>query len=368
MRRIATFVVLLGAVCSPALAQAASLDGRGTTPQTGVVSGTFSGAYDQSGILASWHGNLAFGGGGGGASATYTPNNGSVSWTVSGTDPGGCTYSGSGQLSIQNGHVAGNSAGGYAAFHGSDTYFLEFNTVGQGLIPGYNAFPVTLTCPNQAPVTEQYPLSDWLNVSYSTAPLKVQNNVLEQGSDGFTTGPFFSESWKWNFQGQPPSCPAPNVSTGPGYAQLSADMKARLGTLYRILDAEHACYHFTVGFRNETTQKDLYDRWHQIADSHQNDPKVCQRLKSAGFKQCPNGWNATGVAQGGPAKPGSSRHERAQAADITVTFPPTYEENVLNYRIASHRAGLCGPPVKDAVHVELPYAVGKQKTPTCHFD
>jgi hypothetical protein len=133
------------------------------------------------------------------------------------------------------------------------------------------------------------------------------------------------QSWSWNFSAD--ACPEPNVKTGKGYDGLSNTMKGRLKALYSILDSEKACYKFIVGFRNETTQKDLYDRWHQIADGHRGQNNLCSALKAARFAQCPSGWNPDRTARGGPAKPGSSRHEHAEAADIKVKFPPSFKED-----------------------------------------
>ena len=144
-------------------------------------------------------------------------------------------------------------------------------------------------------------------------------------------------------------------------------MKAGLAAMYTKLKADHGCWHFTIGYRSTSVQQDIYDRWHAIADDSADNPDVCTDLHAAGFKQCPEGYRPDGTARGGPAVPGSSRHEKGQAADITVTFLPSGQEDLSRYRAAAHAAGLCGPPAKDAVHVELPYAKGKEKAPSCHF-
>lgn len=157
------------------------------------------------------------------------------------------------------------------------------------------------------------------------------------------------------------------VSTGPGYNQLNATMKADLTKLYSRLKSEKACWHFTIGYRSTSLQKDLYDRWHEIADGSAGDASVCANLHTAGFKQCPKGYTSDGTAKGGPAKPGTSRHEKTEAADITVVFKPELEEDLDKYQEAAKAAGLCGPPASDAVHVELPYKKGKQKTSQCNF-
>jgi hypothetical protein len=163
--------------------------------------------------------------------------------------------------------------------------------------------------------------------------------------------------------------------------------------LGRELDAEAACYQFGVGLRSKDEQKDLYDRWHHIADKRAHDKRdlqdICQDLKAADFAQLPSGvtwvdpktrsrckgeikYQEDGrTANGGPAVPGTSRHESGMAADIKVTFPPGDAPDIGKYQQAAESAGLCGPPKGDSVHVELPYtrADDAHKTPTfaCHF-
>ncbi len=163
--------------------------------------------------------------------------------------------------------------------------------------------------------------------------------------------------------------PCESVETGHGYNLLSADMKAALHRLYAHLRSEEACFRFTVGSRTFSEQEDLYNRWHQIADGSKSEPKaeLEKELKEAGFAQFPKGWTSSGTAEGGPAKPGTSRHESGNAADITVLWPPEQKEDVSRYQAAAKAAGLCGPPASDRVHVELPYKKGKEKTATCHF-
>lgn len=156
-----------------------------------------------------------------------------------------------------------------------------------------------------------------------------------------------------------------------------AHHEAALQRLYAILDQQCACYQFTIGYRNEGYQKDLYDRWHMIADHHANDKHLCDGLQghpsgngplhAAGFAQCPTGYRSSGVAKGGPAKPGSSRHEHHEAADINVLWPPNQQPDVERFRAAAAQAGLCGPPVNDPVRVELPYRKGSEKEASCHF-
>jgi hypothetical protein len=162
-----------------------------------------------------------------------------------------------------------------------------------------------------------------------------------------------------------PNCE--QLSTGPGYAGLSATMKAALGKLYAKLKSEKGCWHFTIGARSYTKQKDLYDRWHKLADHQQHNPDVCHDLNAAHLAQCPEGYTPGGIAKGGPAKPGTSRHESHEAADITVVFKPDLKENLGRYQAAASAAGLCGPPKSDPVHVELPHATKRDKAARCHF-
>lgn len=165
------------------------------------------------------------------------------------------------------------------------------------------------------------------------------------------------------------------TKTGPGYELLKPDMKRALTRLYKELDRRRACYRFTIGYRSSSTQKDLFDRWHHIADrqganDRRSAEQVCAALHNAGFAQCPSGganFRSGRVAKGGPAKPGTSRHELGEAADITVRFPPSGLKDLAKYQAAAHKAGLCGPPKGDDVHVELPYAAKKGKPILCHF-
>jgi hypothetical protein len=165
----------------------------------------------------------------------------------------------------------------------------------------------------------------------------------------------------------PRGCPSLSTRTGPGYNDLNGQMKSALSRLFTNLDAIGACYKWIIGFRNESYQQDLYDRWHAIADHNQGNPKVCSSEKAAHFAQCPTGYQPNGMARGGPAKPGKSRHEHHEAADITVRFPPSFEENTVRYRAAGAAAGLCGPPASDPVHGELPYVRAPETVARCHF-
>jgi hypothetical protein len=167
------------------------------------------------------------------------------------------------------------------------------------------------------------------------------------------------------------------VKKGTGYAGLTGEMKAALGRLYDALDAVDACYRFNIGARSQEYQDNLRARWHAIADRPQGDTrsaaKIARQLKEAGFAQAPTGYKAPNqqglrVAEGGPAV--RSRHTAGQAADLTVKFPT--ERNLAKFQAAARQAGLCGPPTKDPVHVELPYKRKDKAHPhrrlfRCHF-
>jgi hypothetical protein len=174
-----------------------------------------------------------------------------------------------------------------------------------------------------------------------------------------------SQSYAWT--GDVVVCNSTVSSTK--FASAGPELQGKLAGLFAKFDQEGACYILSNTFRNRSEQQDLYDRWHQIADHNVNDPGTCAALHAAGFKQCPAGQTSSGVAKGGPAKPGSSRHEVHEAADITVVWPQNgYKEDLSRFRSASHSVGLCGPPAGDPVHVELPYQVKGAKKATCHFD
>ena len=138
----------------------------------------------------------------------------------------------------------------------------------------------------------------------------------------------------------------------PGYERLKPDMKRSLTRLYKQLDRRRACYRFTIGYRSSSTQKDLFDRWHHLADrqgasDRRTAEQVCAALHNAGFAQCPSGgsnFRAGHVAKGGPAKPGTSRHELGDAADIAVRFPPTGLKDLAKYQAAAHKPILCHFP------------------------
>ncbi len=332
------------------------------------IEGSFTGSDNENGVVTSWNGSLRFATPIGGSECCGLTS-GTVFWKVEGTDTiTGCTSSGKGEFSIVDGKMAGIRTSASASIN-APYYNIDFQTPSTNGVPGYDRFgPVVITCPNEQPLTTSVNISAWIYGGYA-GPYKVQPDGLLIDHDGtsFHSGASFSEkSWSWSFRGE--TCPEPNVKTGKGCDKLSGTMKGRLTRLYSILDGENACYRFVVGFRDETVQKDLYDRWHQIADGHKGQKNLCNALKAAGFAQCPSGWNSNGTARGGPAKPGTSRHERAEAADIKVKFPPAYDPNTAKFRAAAHRAGLCGPPTSDPVHVEMPYKTKGQKEATCHFD
>jgi hypothetical protein len=357
--------LMIAAVCTVAMgivAQATSAASSSSSVRP--ITGTFSGSDTESGVVSSWNGSLRFATPIGGSECCGLTS-GHVLWKVAGTDTNSrCTWTGSGGFSIANGKMAGIPTGASVTVE-RPFYTIDFQTVSGGGVTGYDEFgPVTEACPNAPPLTTQVHLGEWIYAGHG-GPYRVKPGGLLKDSDHATTlnG---EQSWSWNFTAD--TCPEPNVKTGKGYDKLSATMKGRLAALYSLLDAKNACYRFVVGFRDETVQKDLYDRWHQIADGHKGQQNLCSALKSAGFAQCPTGWDSDGTARGGPAKPGTSRHERAEAADIKVKFPPAYEPNTAKFRAAAHQAGLCGPPASDPVHVELPYKTKGQKTATCHFD
>lgn len=372
MHTTLTRLVTIAAVCAAALllcaqaTPAASSKPAGPSkPEVNPITGTFSGTDNFSGTVTSWSGSLVF--------ATPLSSDGSccgltsghVHWQVSGTDVNtGCTSSGAGDFAIIDGKIAGTPTSAHAALY-PPYYNIDFQTPTTGGLAGYDQFgPVTVTCPGSDPGTSFVTINSWIYGGYG-GPYKIKSGGVLRDTDS-SINPDRQRTWSWNFQGS--TCPQPNAKTGKGYDGLSSTMKERLSTLYSILDTQNACYRFVIGFRDKTVQQDLFDRWHQIADHHRNQPGTCPALHAAGFAQCPTGWNGNGTAQGGPAKPGSSRHEHAEAADIKVTFPAKYAANTAKFRAAAHQAGLCGPPNSDPVHIEMPYKTKGQKVATCHFD
>ena len=249
------------------------------------------------------------------------------------------------------------------------TYGVSFGTGSTGGIRGYDTFgPITEKCPQLQPVTTTARITDWIDDGFG-GPYKVKpGGVLhDSGRSVIDSSSFHAEKgWSWYLRGM--SCPRPNTQTGDGYEQLTPAMKNSLARLYKILNRQRACYRFNIGFRTKAKQTELYDRWHQIADGHEKQKNLCDVLKAANFAQCPTDWTKNGIAKGGPAKPGTSRHERAEAADLTVRFPAGYLQNLGSFHEAAHEAGLCGPSRSDPVHVELPYRIRGQREPACHFE
>lgn len=163
-----------------------------------------------------------------------------------------------------------------------------------------------------------------------------------------------------------------NIRTGNGYVGLTDEMKASLERLYEALESEDACFRFSNGYRSQEEQDDLYRGWHAIADRQgPQDVRTELEVNAAlakhkpPFAQTVKGWDANGIAKGGPAK--QSRHTLRQAADITVLWPDDYKKDLGKFRAVASIVDLCGPIASDPVHVELPYARGKDKEPSCHF-
>jgi hypothetical protein len=175
--------------------------------------------------------------------------------------------------------------------------------------------------------------------------------------------------------------PCPRVRTGKGYAQLKDATRNRLRDFYDALDAAGGCYQFVVGYRSQAEQDHLRLQWHAIADKdgpgdHRTPEQINQQLRAAGFAQPFQGRAANGIAIGGPAK--KSRHTSMEAADVRIGFRPIGVDTVrrtpglaklLNphVRYFAGQAGLCGPPVADLVHVEMPYKKGNETVARCHF-
>lgn len=192
-----------------------------------------------------------------------------------------------------------------------------------------------------------------------------------------------------------PSCS--NRTGGAGYSDLSDPMKESLGKLYAALDGADACYTYNSGYRSHKDQARLFRKWHLIArnkgpNDHRTCAKVRAQLVAAGLRnelKCRNNYiyrNRNGVARGGPARPGTSRHEFREAADLNVWFPvdekltkcaegfstgsksaPIKQRcpSLARLRLAATSSGLCGPSAGDRVHVELPYV--KRGKSGCHF-
>ena len=173
-----------------------------------------------------------------------------------------------------------------------------------------------------------------------------------------------------------------NQKEGPGYSDLTQTMKDKLAELYTVLEAANVCYALTSGNRSVAAQQELRDDWHDIADRPAGDTRsqadICAALTPR-FIQCPTSWNAAGVARGGPAAPGSSRHNFGQAADLRLSFGTltgNFDPNDSQRKedIRSHFTALvdqvdnlCESPSVDPGHIELPYKTAGELAPRCHF-
>ena len=173
-----------------------------------------------------------------------------------------------------------------------------------------------------------------------------------------------------------------NQKEGSGYSDLKQTMKDKLSELYTVLDNANVCYALTSGKRSAADQQELRDDWHDIADKPAGDTRsqadICAALTPR-FIQCPTDWTAAGVAKGGPAGAGNSRHNVGEAVDlrlsfgaVTGNFDPTPSQRKDDIR--SHFKGLvnevddlCESPSSDPGHIELPYKTDGEAEPSCHF-
>ena len=169
-----------------------------------------------------------------------------------------------------------------------------------------------------------------------------------------------------------------NQKEGSGYSDLKQTMKDKLAELYTVLDNANVCYALTSGKRSAADQQELRDDWHDIADKPAGDTRsqadICAALTPR-FIQCPTDWTAAGVAKGGPAGPGNSRHNVGEAVDlrlsfgaVTGNFDPTPSQRKEDIR--SHFKGLvnqvddlCESPSSDPGHIELPYKTAGEPRP-----
>ena len=173
-----------------------------------------------------------------------------------------------------------------------------------------------------------------------------------------------------------------NQKEGPGYSDLTQTMKDKLAELYTVLDQANVCYALASGNRSVAAQQQLRDDWHDIADMPDGDTRtpaeICAALTPR-FIQCPTAWTAAGVARGGPAAPGNSRHNVGQAADLrlsfgalTGNFDPTTSQRKEDIRshftaLVDQVDNLCESPSVDPGHIELPYKTADEVAPRCHF-
>ena len=172
-----------------------------------------------------------------------------------------------------------------------------------------------------------------------------------------------------------------NQKEGPGYSNLTQTMKDKLDELYAVLDQANVCHALTSGRRTSAEQQELIDDWHDIADRPAGDTRtqaqICEELTPR-FIQCPNSWNA-GVAEGGPAPAGTSRHNEGQAADLRLSFGALTgdfnrttgqrKEDINSHfkALVDQVDNLCESPRRDPGHIELPYIKGTEIAPRCHF-
>ncbi len=187
--------------------------------------------------------------------------------------------------------------------------------------------------------------------------------------------------------------------SGHAWSGLTSTMQAKLEALYAILDEAQVCYALTSGYRSKEEQQKAYDDWHRVADRRNPADRTDRTLNQlcpnqataggplAGFIQCPTSWDRNGVAQNGPGRPGFSRHEKGEAADLKLAFgaltgrfdPKDAErKRDVRARFAAYVLrvpGLCPSPDRDPGHIELPYSVTRQdaagheivEPPSCHF-
>lgn len=186
---------------------------------------------------------------------------------------------------------------------------------------------------------------------------------------------------------------------GKAWSGLTEIMRAKLEALYAALDSDQVCYGLSSGYRSKEDQQKAYDDWHRRADRSNpadRDNRTLNQLcpggevgngPMRGFLQCPTGWDRNGVAQNGPGRPGFSRHEKGEAADLklafgalTGRFDPTDGERRADVRArfaayVLRVPGLCPSPARDPGHIELPYSVTQRdasgrevvEPPRCHF-
>jgi hypothetical protein len=240
------------------------------------------------------------------------------------------------------------------------------------------------TCPHP-PVGDAPPDAVWKGTRQQLDPnLDASRQVVFDFDCTFTVDAPFHGHFATAGQLAYKQPPCQRKRTGAGYADLTDTMRSRLDDLYTRIEAWQGCYRFVIGYRSTDHQQAMiYDPWHAIADvhgpnDHRGAQQINEQLRAAGFAQMFQGRDANGVARGGPAKPGRSRHEKGEAADMLVYWQPFGLQTALdkafqrkmNPRLChlSHAVQLCGPPTSDLVHVELPYTKAGESAASCHFD